>query len=298
MDRTDAFSAYHPAVSFVYFTAVIFFSAFTMHPAVLITSAVCSSVYYITLNGRKAVLPLLKAVLPLLLITVIINPVMSNQGNTVLFRLPWHRNFTLESTLYGLAAGIMLLSLLLWFFNLSKVLTADKFLYLSGAFLPSLSLIITMSLRFIPLFKDRFIKVAEMQAATGNDIHNGGIRKRIKIGVTCLLSVISWSLENSVQTADSMKSRGYGTGKRTSYSVFRFEDRDRNALIFISVCIFFLICAAAKGSFTWSYFPVLSASSCDIVDITAVTAYFMLCIFPVYTDKKEERTWKLLKYAR
>lgn len=49
-----AFSGYHPAVNFVYFTLVLIGSMFFMHLVCLAISLVCSFAYFMKLNGKKA----------------------------------------------------------------------------------------------------------------------------------------------------------------------------------------------------------------------------------------------------
>ncbi|MEM5767139.1 MAG: energy-coupling factor transporter transmembrane protein EcfT, partial [Bacillota bacterium] len=51
----DAFSSYHPAVNFLYFTLVLLFSMFFMHPVCLGVSLVCAFIYSIYLKGKKAI---------------------------------------------------------------------------------------------------------------------------------------------------------------------------------------------------------------------------------------------------
>ena len=43
--------------------------------------------------------------------------------------------------------------------------------------------------------------------------------------------MVTWSLESAIDTADSMRSRGYGEPGRTAFSIYRFDDRDRGLLL-------------------------------------------------------------------
>lgn len=47
--------------------------------------------------------------------------------------------------------------------------------------------------------------------------------------------LLTWSLEEGLQTADSMKARGYGTGRRSSYSPYRWRPKDGAALFFLLI---------------------------------------------------------------
>ncbi len=154
MKNKDTFSSYHPIVNLLYFCFVIGFSMFLMHPVCLVASLFCAVYYHIYLNGRKSAGLLIKFALPILLLTAIVNPAFNHRGTIILCYLPTGNPLTLESILYGIAAGVMLVSVLLWFSSYTAVMRSDKFVYLFGKMIPALSLMISMVLRFVPKFTD------------------------------------------------------------------------------------------------------------------------------------------------
>ena len=52
--------------------------------------------------------------------------------------------------LYGLASAALLSATLLWFTCYNTVMTSDKFIYLFGRVIPALSLVLSMTMRFVP----------------------------------------------------------------------------------------------------------------------------------------------------
>ena len=86
--------------------------------------------------------------------------------------LPSGNPLTLESILYGVAAAVMLASVVLWFSSYNEVMTSDKFVYLFGRMIPALSLVLSMALRFIPKFKSQMEVVSEAQACIGQRHQN------------------------------------------------------------------------------------------------------------------------------
>ena len=98
MQNQDVFSSYHPLVNFLYFGILLTFSMLSMQPVCLLISAVCAALYYVTLKGAKAGRLLLRGVLPVFLLTVIINPAFSHEGETILQYLPTGNPLTLERT--------------------------------------------------------------------------------------------------------------------------------------------------------------------------------------------------------
>ncbi len=116
----------------------------------------------------------------------------------------------------------MLVSVLNWFSCYQVVMTSDKFIYLFGKAIPAMSLILSMVLRFVPKFKNQIVKISNAQKCIGRDVTNGNMLMKAKHGMKILSIMTTWALENSVETADSMKSRGYGLRGRNNFSIYRF----------------------------------------------------------------------------
>ena len=290
----DCFSTYHPVVNFVFFAEVLGFSMFLLHPVCLVISLLCGAGYALCLNGRKAVGLCLKAVLPMMVFTAILNPIFSHEGITILTYLPSGNPLTLESVLYGLAAAAMLGAVVLWFSCFSAVITSDKFVYLFGRIIPALSLVLSMALRFVPRFGQQLRVVTRAQKCIGRDPSRGSLLHRIKCAGAILSVMVTWSLENGIDTADSMKSRGYGLPGRTAFSIFRFDKRDKQALVLLLALGAAVLAGAVLDSLTWRYFPSVKWSTAPL-SLAVLAAYGALCAFPIILNRKEARKWKALR---
>ena len=290
----DRFAKYHPLVNFLYFALVIGFSMSLIHPLAQGISFVCALAYAVQTQGRKAAFFSLKWCLPMFLLTAFINPAFSHEGMTILTYFPSGNPLTLESLLYGLSAGIMLATALLWFLNFSRVITSDKFIYLFGRIIPAMSLVISMTLRFVPKFKAQMAGVVDAQKSIGRDISQGSLWQRMKIAVTVLSIMITWSLENAIETADSMKSRGYGLKGRSAFSIYRFEDRDQMAMIFLGFCGLYLLSGTMIFAFGFRYFPSIRYIGLNVVTLSFQFVYLSLCIMPLVLNWAEERKWKAI----
>lgn len=290
----DSFSRYHPFVNFIYFVLAIGFSMVINHPITQVISLVCAIVYLVSTQGRKSVALLLKFCLPLVLITAFINPVFNHEGKTILLYFSNGNPLTLESILYGLSSGCMIMTLLLWFSSFNAVMTSDKFIYLFGKVIPALSLVITMTLRFVPKFKVQMKNVADAQKCIGRDISSGSLINRTKIAVTIMSIMITWSLENAIETADSMKSRGYGLKGRTTFSIYRFDDRDKYTLVWFLFCFLYLLVGVNLSVFDFQYFPDICCSTFDITTVMFYVVYFGLCITPILLNAVEDIKWRTI----
>ena len=295
MRNRDTFSSYHPIINFLYFVLVLVFTMFFMHPISLLISLGSSLTYAIYLNGRKAVRFSLIYMLPMMLLAAVTNPVFNHAGVTILLYLPTGNPLTLESMIYGVASAFMLAAVITWFSCYSAVMTSDKFVYLFGRMVPALSLILSMTLRFVPKFKAQFQVVSQAQACVGRDMDNGSFVQRIRHAVTIISIMVTWSLENAIETADSMKSRGYGLKGRTAFSIYRFDDRDKTVLLWLLLCGFYILCGWAAGGLTWQYYPMVKGVLGGVFPISFQLAYLALCLTPVLLNRLEDQKWKRLR---
>ena len=291
---TDSFSKYHPFVNLIYFALVIGFAMVVNHPVAQLISLICAVVYVVSTKGKKSIGFLLKFCLPLVLLTAFINPAFNHEGRTILLYFSNGNPLTLESILYGFSSGCMVITLLLWFSAFSAVMTSDKFIYLFGKVIPALSLVLSMTLRFVPKFKTQMKNVADAQRCIGRDVSNGSLLSRTKTAITIVSIMITWSLENAIETADSMKSRGYGLKGRTAFSIYRFEDRDKYTLVWFVFCFLYILAGVIVSAFGFRYFPDIRYSTFDITTIPFYVVYLGLCITPVVLNAVEDRKWKTI----
>ena len=290
----NEFAKYHPLINFIYFTAVIVFSMIFVHPICLVTSLLCSVMYSIILNGKKA-LKFIAMLLPLMLISALINPAFNHEGVTVIAYLPSGNPLTLESILYGIVAASMVATVICWFSCFNKIMTSDKFIYLFGRIIPSLSLILSMTFRFVPKFKEQVQEVSNAQKSMGRDTSEGSVFARVKNSIRILSAVITWSLENAIDTSDSMKSRGYGLTGRTAYSNYVFDKRDVTALIYLAVTITYFLIGTLLGKINYRYFPSMRGTDMSFYSTSIFISYIMICIMQIIIEIWEELKWRKLK---
>ena len=290
-----AFAGYHPLVNFLYFVLVLLGAMIFMHPLALTISLAGAFTYSVVLSGKKALKFNIKYCIPMMLITALVNPAFNHEGLTILTYLRNGNPLTLDSVIYGIAAAAMIVTVIIWFSCYNAVMTSDKFVYLFGRIIPSLSLILSMVLRFVPRFKEQIRVISNAQKCVGRDVSNGGLLDRAKHGLKILSIMITWALENAIETADSMKSRGYGLPGRTAFSIFRFDKRDRKALLAIALTGGLTYGGAFAGTMYWRYFPSMKGVDIGFISILTFLAYGALCMVPVAIQLWEERTWKRLQ---
>lgn len=291
MRNRDTFSSCHPVINFLYFALVLLVTMFCLHPVILGLSLAGGVVYAVYLNGRKAVRFSLAFLLPMMLLTLIINPAFNHQGITILTYLPTGNPLTLESILYGVSAAAMLAAVISWFSCYTAVMTSDKFVYLFGRVIPALSLVLSMTLRFVPKFKAQLHVVSEAQRCVGRDVSDGSLLRRIRNAVTIFSIMVTWALENAIETADSMKSRGYGLPGRTAFSIYRFDEQDKMILLWLCFCGGVLGWSALTGGLFWRYYPTIKGAPLTPVTVCLLLCWAGLCLTPVAINVYADRMW-------
>ena len=286
--RNDAFSKCHPAVNFLFFVGAIGMSVVIQHPMYLLSGIVTGGIYYLLLNGRKGWNTILW-LLPMFVFLTAINPLFNTLGETPLFYV-FGRPYTFEALLYGGALASMFVIMMLWFGCYNKVLTSDKFTSLFGNLIPAISLLLVMVFRMVPNFIRKTEQIIGARKSIGKGASEAASTKeKLKDGMTVLGTLTSWALEGSVVTGDSMRARGYGSAKRTSFMIYRMTAADWWLLVVMAVLVTLTILAAVWGQMTATFTPKLqiAATSWGIV---AYTAYLLI---PTALSIKEAIQWHI-----
>ena len=292
------FKKYHPIVNFLYFVFVIVFSVTEMHPVCLTISLLSSLLCTFVCCGSGRLKSSVLFFIPVFLMTALINPLFNHEGITIITYLPGGNPLTLESVVYGLCSACMIVNVICWFGVYGNIMTSDKFIYLFGRVIPSLSLILSMTLRFVPLFAKQLKTVVNARKGMGIDSSTGSIKTRIKNGLTVLSVMITWALENAIDTADSMRSRGYGIPGRTAFSVFRFSERDIAAITAIVFLGLYVLVGSFAGAAEILYFPYLKSVPFSLYSVSVYFAYGILCLIPIFIEIWEVIKWNVSDWKK
>ena len=327
--RPDAFSTHHPAVTLTFFVGVIVLCVLVQQPVVQAVGLMGAVLYYLCLRGRDAWRLLVAMALTLVMLAAI-NPLFNTLGDTVLFTYLGTRPYTLEALAYGASTATMFVSVMLWFACYAQVMSTDKFTYLFGRRAPALTLVLTMTLRLVPSYAHKARQISTARRCAGLSMTQGSVRERARDGASLLSALTSWALEGAVTTADSMRSRGYGTkgggdfstpALRSSarndrgralrsawydggqalrsawhdsgrYLQCRFRMRDALLLVLMLVCILVTCAALASGALAVSYVPAIDIPALSPLGIGALVACTVLVFVPSVIDAREAIAWR------
>ena len=160
---------------------------------------------------------------------------------------------------------------------------------------PALSLVLSMTLRFVPRFSAQARRVSRAQAVVGNDMHTGSPVHRVKCALMVFSILVTWSLENAVDTADSMRARGYGLPGRSAFSIFTLTKRDKLLLAVMGLLGGTVIAGYALGALSWRYYPSVKGAGFAPLSVLCYLSFLILNLIPVILEQKEAAVCRRLQ---
>ncbi|WP_438498179.1 energy-coupling factor transporter transmembrane component T [Paenibacillus sp. IHBB 3054] len=287
----SGFRSMHPSVALLYYAGLLLLAALLFHPLFLVTEiAGLLGLLLLQGQGRK----LLRG-LPFYLLmagsVAVINPLFSHRGSHILFYF-MDQPITLEAVFYGLMMMTVLLTIFILFISYNYTVTADKFMYLFAGAAPKTALLTLMTIRFVPLFQRRLRQISLIQQIRGIDVSKGKLRKRMRDGMTLLKVLLTWSLEEALQTADSMKARGYGICKRSVYGIYRLDRQDKTVLALLSLSGIIPLFGWLQGYGIFEIYPRMKPMAWGSGEAVMYAGFCLFVGIPLWLEGKEKWLWR------
>ena len=273
------FESCHPAVTFLFFAAVIYGSVAFQHPVFLAISCLCAFAFSMKRNGKRTVIFNL-CLLPLVVCFALYYSSYHHFGVTVLKQNFIGNNLTVESFVYGMVTGLRAAAVCMWLSCLFRVVSSDKVLYLFGRVSPRLSLFLTILLRFIPRIGRETRKINLAQKGIGRGSNQGNVFRRLVNCLRIFSMLITWMISALALESDSMRSRGSLLRGRTAFSIYRFDNRDRAFVIALFSGITLTAMGAILGATTMFYNPRIIWKPLENVSAVTAAGYAALCLLP------------------
>ena len=283
------FENLHPICILLYFVAVIGLTLACFHPVMLAVSLAGAFSFLLRLKGGKGAGMQLRFVASMFLLVAVANPLINHHSVTLLgmFLNQW---ITLEAIAYGITAGLSLAALILWFGCYSEVMTSEKFLYLFGKIAPASALLISMALQLVPKLNRQLTEIKESQEMLRPTRRNLGGKLGTALRHTSTL--VGWSLEGAVGQADSMKARGYGLKRRTTFHLFHFDSRDFRFLCGVLMLFGACVIARAFGHGHMEFYPRMDAIITGESGLVLYILFGVLAFLPAILEGKEALVWR------
>ncbi|MED4229286.1 energy-coupling factor transporter transmembrane component T [Neobacillus cucumis] len=287
------FDRFHPLVTFLYYAGAVSLLILMLHPIFLALAA--SIVFFINLLHDR-LLGLRRwswFLLTTFLLMLIMNPLFNERGRYLLFEINQHR-VTAEAVIYGGMNALSIIGIISLFVSYNVIMTPNKLLFLFSKLLPQFAVLLMLTLRFIPLMRRRLDEISTVQRSKGLSISHGSFSSRAKTGMLYIQTLLTFSLEEAIQTADSMKARGYGQGPRSSYEYYKMNQSDRIACFYLLCLIVFILLERILGYGVLTIYPVMEIWGLSSMDTAVLICYIMFLSFPLIVEAGGMFRWRLL----
>ncbi len=273
------FRNYHPITKLAFFAVIFAISMFTENPAVRGMSLV-GAVTALAAGGTplKRLLKYIGGGIVSVLLIGVMNCFIAHDGKTILFDL-LRRHITLEAFYYGLSAGVMIVGVAMWCVFITDETDTEDLVMTLGKVLPFVSVVITVTLRYIPEIIKKFRETLSAQKMLGI-FESKGYFKRALIISKVFMSVTERSVENAMDMASTMKARGYGLVRRASARHKKWRESDTDLLLVTAFCAAFIAVGEKTGDFGFAYYPSPAFVKFGLYAIPMIVACALLFLLP------------------
>lgn len=292
----NGFRGVHPCAAFMYYFGLFLLLTLQYHPAITAGALLLVTLLNIALGMGRKMFRYSWIYLVVFVITVALNIGMNHRGIHIYGYL-FDQPLTVEAVIYGVQNALLLIAVLILFQSFSEVVTTQKWLYLFSRFVPKAALMTAMAMRFVPLLMRRLRDIADAQAWRDIEARQRSLRSRITKALHQVRILLTWSLEEAVQTADSMLARGYGSsGRRTTFHLFRISFRDIVLMMLFTGILAVSIAGWSYGIGRLDIYPVLGDFAWDVMDAGIACVIWLYTSVPIWLEGKERWRWRSWKF--
>lgn len=236
-------------IFFTIFYFISIFSANTLLEFLILIIPFALLIYYSEVN-LPYLLKSFKVVFILVIFTSVIHIILNNQGFKIITLLGFSIYSGAIFSILLISIRFFLVVLTMVIFNITTSPTdityainkSLKFLSKIGFDVDSFSLIVSISLRFIPTILEETDRIINSQVSRGANLKSGNFVSRIKNFIPILIPIFISTLKRADELAIAMEIRGYiPNKKRTRYKELKYNTVDYFIyifIIFISLFIF------------------------------------------------------------
>lgn len=282
----DSLRKLHPLLLICYFLCQAVLATVCFHPLFIGISLFMGLTYLWIVAGFKRFAVWLGITALYMIVFGAVNPFLNHQGNTVI-GMAFGRNLTLESLCYGLLTGAMMGTVCLWLYIMSLTVDSKQASFVFGKGFPIITLMMFITMRLVRRYRVRAAEIFDSRKGFYGD------KDTVKTGIKTCDVLLTYALENGVDTADSMCARGYGVKKHTQYYDYAFNVRDRVSSAVLIICLCVVMWGIFAGGCKMYFFPAFF--TVDFPFIPVLTAYAVLCGFPVAIYVWSEIKWRSIR---
>jgi energy-coupling factor transport system permease protein len=107
--------------------------------------------------------------------------------------------------------------------------------------------------------------------------------------------LLTWSLEEALQTGDSMTARGYGVAKRSTYSIYKPDRQDKLILLVLTLSGMIALFFWLQGYGTLEIYPRMKSMDFGWQDAVMYGSFCLFVLLPAGLEGKEKWLWRSSK---
>ncbi|MBQ7445632.1 MAG: energy-coupling factor transporter transmembrane protein EcfT [Clostridia bacterium] len=285
------FRLFHPVTKIIFFAVLFGIAMFSENPVIRLLS-LAGAIVALGVSGMpaKKLLKIIAGGIFTVLIMGPVNCIISHEGKTVLFKI-FTMKITAEAFWFGLSAGTMIVGTAIWCIFLTDETDTEDLVFSLGRILPGISSVITVTLRYIPEIIKKFRETYTAQKMLGV-FKDKKFFARAAISSKIFMSVTERSIENAMDTAATMRARGYGLRKRVPSGVRKWRNRDTLTVILCAICAGAFAAGEITGSFGFTFYPYTGFGAIGIPGVAMTVACAIFFMIPAGAEIKGRIRWQ------
>ncbi|MCR4429590.1 MAG: energy-coupling factor transporter transmembrane protein EcfT [Tepidanaerobacteraceae bacterium] len=252
----------HPAASLAYICTLLVLTLIFTNPFYLAGLFFCTGLSVWMLEGLETWELFLKGGLFMTVPIMIINPLVSKAGATILWRgpsLPVFGEITvsMEAVFYGAVMSLRLLDVISIFCLYNIMVHPDKAMNMLERFAFKSALVLSLATRMFPAMIRHLENIKEIQLVRGVDFSGGTFKQKINKYTNLIYILLLSSLEDSMEIAEAMHARAFGSGRRTRYVRDSIKPADSVCLAAAAAALLTGAWGTVKGYGVMNFYPRL-----------------------------------------
>lgn len=222
---------FHP-LTMICFTGLLFFMTLLYSHPLYIASILIFTIVGILLTGeKKKIKGTIKYSLYMGMLILFINPLIAQSGRTILYKSPRIPVFgrikiTWEAIAFGSNMALKMICILLICLWYSVMTNPDDTFSFFSKYAHKLTLTMSMTINLIHRLRLEMVRVRDVMILRGVNFQEKNLRKKMKAYYPLLKVIFISSLEGSLERAEALYARKYGSGKRTAYVFLKMRKMD------------------------------------------------------------------------
>lgn len=274
-DKGLFLQSFHPAAVLAYLFVLLLLSLLYDNPLYLLSLLLLLALLIRGVDGFEVWEGFLKAGVFLMLVVMAVNPLVIRAGATIIWHGPYvpflgRLDISMEAMYFGAVSGLRLLVIMSVFCLYNLMVNPDNVLNLFSRAAGKSVLMVALATRMFPTMVRDLKRIKEVMQFRGVDFEEGGLWVRVKKYSGLYNVMLLSSLEDSMEIAESMQARAYGSGRRSVYSRNLLRPRDYLSMGASLLALFAAAWGLHNGCGRYAFYPVADALVSDSSPLAAL----------------------------